>query len=546
MTRRERLNVIVAVVILLNIVSMTIEADYPYEPCFEPLQGSFPYEPCQLWAVVNGCFLVFFCVEMAIRLFAFGCRRFFTIKDEWLWNIFDACIVIMGLGDQSVCHFFDQGRQPGGVGHLMMMMRVVRILRVLRVLRLIKNVQELFVLALAMLEALRTSFWIAMLMVMLMLVGAILCTTVIGHNATRFEVGPGGAGICLPDLDDPDFDLNCIRSYWGSTLASMFTLFQLLTFDNWSAVARVVVESLPIMRIFFMCFIVVAAFAILSLLTGVVADHMNECSDTTKTTAQRVEVESLEGALGDVKEAFIRMAASRELRDSPRGKGFDGCASGKGGEHGGAAQDGQCDRATRLSRLSCAVAELLQSQNDGLLPVGDEPPARSTGPACTNGRGGSSAAMGVHPLRHVDTFDAHEDEDLKLDQEEFVAVVGNDFILNKMKELKLMIKPSEVKDLWDALDLNSDGYLSWKEFKDVLLRFRQEPTARDMLKMQGVFHRMHTQLTPADGARFAEQRLEQIVLLMRRTEESMERINCEFEGFLKFLDDKKREGGEEK
>lgn len=90
-----------------------------------------------------------------------------------------------------------------------------------------------------------------------LLVCAIFCTNIIGHDAEEF-----------PNPDE-------IRQYWGGVLASMSTLFQFLTLDDWAAVAQHVTVVMPAMQLFFVFYIVFAAFVIVSLLTGVMAEHMN-------------------------------------------------------------------------------------------------------------------------------------------------------------------------------------------------------------------------------------------------------------------------------
>lgn len=125
-------------------------------------------------------------------------------------------------------------------------------------------------------------FWISALMMMIILVMSIFCTTMIGQNAANW--GPD-----MPDIED----------HWGKVGMSCLTLFQFLTLDDWSNITRQVVwpstDQSPFMTLLlltmFLSYVVFAAFVILSLLTGVMAEHMNtvrqqEEADETGTASR--------------------------------------------------------------------------------------------------------------------------------------------------------------------------------------------------------------------------------------------------------------------
>merc|ERR1719316_1436628 len=57
-------------------------------------------------------------------------------------------------------------------------------------------------------------------------------------------------------------------------LKSMTTLFQFVTLDDWSRIARAVAQHEPFMNIFFILYILITAFTTLSLLTGVVSEQI--------------------------------------------------------------------------------------------------------------------------------------------------------------------------------------------------------------------------------------------------------------------------------
>lgn len=230
-------------VIVINTAVMCGQADHP----------DWPY-----WAYPETALLIFFVVELALRLYGLGCK-FFTKTKKWenAWNIFDFIIVVLGVFDAlSKVMFPDVHSKNAKVSKFVTVLRVIRILRLLRLLRLFKTFPELYILAVGLVESLKVVFWISILFFILIFVSAIFCTTMIGHESKIY--------------DNPEQ----IEYYWGNVINSMKTLFQFVTLDNWAAIARMVTAKEPNMQIFFIFYIIVTAFTILSLMTGVVSERV--------------------------------------------------------------------------------------------------------------------------------------------------------------------------------------------------------------------------------------------------------------------------------
>lgn len=238
----------VGVVIMINTLVMAVKADN------QDWQG---------WPFVENALLIFFVVELLLRLQAYR-GEFFTNQDKY-WNIFDLTVVLLGVLDLWVIQvFFDLQHAHAKVAKFVTVLRVVRILRILRLLRLFKTFPELHLLALGLVQSIVVVFWISLLFVILMVVAAIFCTTMTGHDADSW-----------PDIvDNPDCNKQLIEEYFGTMLRSMTTLFQFVTLDDWSRIARCVTKSQPFMQIFFIIYILITAFTTLSLLTGVVSEQI--------------------------------------------------------------------------------------------------------------------------------------------------------------------------------------------------------------------------------------------------------------------------------
>jgi len=248
-----RFQLAVALVILLNVLVMALQANYPEIP-----PGAGLPEGKSVWSVLNGIFLVLFTLELAFRFITFGCQDFFCKGgpkgEDLTWNWFDFAVVSAGWLD--VLSKFFLPHQKGS--NLVQIIRIVRILRMLRVIRLFKQLRKLRMLVKGLSESVSIVAWILVMMIMMILIVAIFCTSTIGHQYAEWG----------EDADD-------IHKYWGTVPNSMQTLFQYLTLDDWGMISRLVCKKMGWMMPIFILYVVFAAFVVLSLLTGVMAEHMN-------------------------------------------------------------------------------------------------------------------------------------------------------------------------------------------------------------------------------------------------------------------------------
>jgi voltage-gated sodium channel len=221
-------------VILLNAVTLGLETS-------QTIMGS---AGGAIHVVDKAC-LAIFIVEIVAKLVAFGPRFF---RDGW--NVFDFLVVAIAL-------------IPGSGA-----LSVLRSLRVLRVLRLVSALPRLRFIVEALMQSLPGIGSIALLLGIIFYVSAVMATVLFGSG--------------FPE-------------YFGSLGDSLFTLFQIMTLDSWgSGIVRPILEEQPAAWIFFVIFILAAAFTILNLFIAVIVDTM-------QTMGQgRPDGESAEGATDDV------------------------------------------------------------------------------------------------------------------------------------------------------------------------------------------------------------------------------------------------------
>ncbi len=181
--------------------------------------------------LIDNIALVIFCIELSIKLFAYGWRFFLNA-----WNIFDFLVVSISLVPSS--------------GNL----SILRILRILRVLRLISMLPQLRIVVEALLKAIPGIISIAGLLSIVYYVFAVIATSMFGEK--------------FPE-------------WFGSLGASLYTLFQIMTLESWSmGISRPVMETYPNAWAFFVPFILVSTFTMLNLFIAVIVNSIQSVQES--------------------------------------------------------------------------------------------------------------------------------------------------------------------------------------------------------------------------------------------------------------------------
>jgi voltage-gated sodium channel len=181
---------------------------------------------------LNHAVLAVFVVEIILKFAACGRepRRYFADG----WNVFDFLIV-------TLCFLPAAGPFAA----------VLRLSRVLRLLRLVSALPKLQLLVGALLKSLSAMGYVSLLLALMFYIYAV-------------------AGVHLFGQADPrDF---------GSLPAALFTLFQVVTLDNWGDSFARVSTAAPgiVVTLYFVTFIVLGTMIILNLFIGIVMNSMAE------------------------------------------------------------------------------------------------------------------------------------------------------------------------------------------------------------------------------------------------------------------------------
>jgi voltage-gated sodium channel len=214
---------IVIALILVNAVTLGLETSPAAMAAMGPLL-----------IALDRAILAVFVIEIAARLYV---HRLAFFRDPW--SVFDLAVVAIAIAPAT--------------GSL----SVLRALRILRVLRLITVIPSLRRVVGAMIGAIPSMGSIGLLLLLVYYVSAVMATKLFGGTH--------------PEL-------------FGSLGASTYTLFQVMTFDDWSGgVAKPILEQHPYAMLFFVPFILLSAFIALNLFIGVIVSAIEDEKDAEAT-----------------------------------------------------------------------------------------------------------------------------------------------------------------------------------------------------------------------------------------------------------------------
>lgn len=197
--------------------------------------------------------LGFFCVELLVKLYAFGGRFF---RDPWNW--FDMVIVGIALLPANET------------------LGVLRALRILRLLRVVSAAPRLRRVVEGFISALPGMASVFLLMGLIFYISAVIATKIFAETHPE---------------------------WFGNVGRSLYSLFQIMTLESWSmGIVRPVMEVHPFAWAFFVPFIIVTTFAVVNLLVGLIVNSMQDAhheEDVANTDAYREDVLAKLAAIED-------------------------------------------------------------------------------------------------------------------------------------------------------------------------------------------------------------------------------------------------------
>jgi hypothetical protein len=242
-----------------------LEADYacvkgkahPY--CLIEFRGA--------WYYVELVFTLLLCVEMAGRIYSMGFVHYFrgdSISNPYgiaFMRCADFAIVFARLLDS--CLF-----EPLEIGTPIKIISCIRILHVAEIMRrnqAMTAFREVMMIIFSFWDAVRVVVWTLIVMSVLIYVLAIVMTDQI-YKA--------------PDANQYDYSRSAwekkpwtVEDYWGTVPRSAFSLFQVVTLDNWSStLIRPLVRKHPAFIFLIIPFLVIAVLGLLNVIVAVIVE----------------------------------------------------------------------------------------------------------------------------------------------------------------------------------------------------------------------------------------------------------------------------------
>lgn len=237
-----------------------------------------------VFSVLDFIIISIFIIEALLKMAAHGARPWAYFADGW--NVFDFAIIILCV-------------VPIG-GPFAAVLRLARALRLMRLVSALPNLQLLIG---ALLKSLSAMGYVTLLLGLLFYIYAV-------------------AGIHLFGANDPE--------HFGSLPSALFTLFKLVTLDNWADIYNAQTLNVPTFKVagYFITFIVIGTMIILNLFIGIIMNSMAEMheeiaerdarapDDSTLTKA--AELATLERQLVDLRRTVRRLRVSIEKSHTVR------------------------------------------------------------------------------------------------------------------------------------------------------------------------------------------------------------------------------------
>lgn len=211
------------------------------------------------FARLEQIFSICYILEIITRLFENGFLLFFWRSPDRNWNIFDFVVTASG-GIDLYISSVTNSRSSGST--VCRVFRLLRVLRMFRALRLPALKEAEYVVVLAVEAVLKLSVLVGVVI----WVSAIIVTNIFW------------------DCENEE-----VRHMFGDLSLSMWSIFKLMTLDEWVLNADKVLEVQPEMKLFYIIFIFIAGIALMSLVPAIFIEmHMTSHEIEGRKSAERL------------------------------------------------------------------------------------------------------------------------------------------------------------------------------------------------------------------------------------------------------------------
>jgi voltage-gated sodium channel len=226
--------------------------------------------------LINTLFLAFFVVEIGVRVAAYGRRPWRFFLDGW--NVFDFLAVALAFGP--------------GLRENSTVLRLARLARIVRVVHLLPDVR---ILVTGVVRSLPPLASMAMLTTLIIFVYGMVGWQLFGEE---------------------------IPERWGTIGTAMLTLFVMLTLENFPVYMEQGMEIHPWSWVFFVSFVLVAAFVVINVFIAIVLNSMEEARELERRAPLlREDVAPVAERISILRNALDELERELHVRGSEAGDG---------------------------------------------------------------------------------------------------------------------------------------------------------------------------------------------------------------------------------
>lgn len=234
----------------------------------------------QWFEIVNLVIVVIFVLEITLKFFAFGCRKFFLGPDGH-WNMFDLVIILLSVLETALDGWAaSQSASQVELSHLRVMrfMRLARTLRGIRVIRLLRYVGALRTLVFSILNTMKSLLWTLILLCLLFYSFGVVLTQLVQDQCRYEAIAATGNTNAVPHCED-----GVLHRYWSSIFESMLTLFMAISGGLSWGEALDPLKSFSLIAVACMVFyVLIAVFAVMNVVTGVFCNTAIESANSDR------------------------------------------------------------------------------------------------------------------------------------------------------------------------------------------------------------------------------------------------------------------------
>lgn len=258
---------VIGVFIMLNAITSGMDAMYKPGERRDPLIG-----------ISENIFVLVFLLEYLLRVRA----------DSWVWmfepvNLFDTFVVWI-TGVLVVWILEPMGYEIDALRRLAAF-RVLRLGRLAKAARTTPQFRELWMLVSGVLECSRLLFWSFVIIIGVHFMFAVLVMEIITKSET-FK------------------DDEIVAAVFPNLFYTMFTLFQIMTFDSWAGIVRPIVLKMPESTPIFGLFLGTAGIVLVNLMTAVVVKNAFDAAEADEEAKAHAQVVAEAKTQAELKNMF--------------------------------------------------------------------------------------------------------------------------------------------------------------------------------------------------------------------------------------------------